>query len=1042
LRETGGLKSTRKTDKSIWCGNLHSKSEVNSLIFQYMKRVTGVSPRRSIGHLLRERPVVALLVLFTLTAAAGAGPEDTTERPAPTTGVTDPATAIETLFRAARYDSLLALIDAFEQTAVETGDSILLGRMFVQRGRVQLMRGSFDESARSIDAGINIAKAAGDTSGWMPALTFKGYALAGLGSYDKAMECYQKRLFLARRVGSSLDEAWALTNVAYVQHARGDQETARDNYTRAIFLFRAGGRTDLEVTPLIGLGRVLSALGDTPGAVHCYQRAWVVAHDIGDRVNEMWAANNLGALESARGDMGRAIQYAQHAYEIARDMGYPRGAILPAINIASWRMELGEFERAEAILNDAEVFYRQSGDEEFHAKIDFHKARLALNRGEYRAAVAEFRRLLAEGRLEPQNRDFAWVGLASALALCDSAVTAADILSRRLASQARWYADSGNAARLVLSRLLLWNNDPTAALEQAVRCREEAEDQGWRRTAVSARLRETACYRALGRGEDALASLGAALDSLESVRGGQREPEWREVYGQHTSAGVLDAGLAVLDYPESIPRNQRERILYDTLQRFKTRTLLERINAPRTAGTAPAVVPGPVTLARLQSVVLSPDELLLDFVAGDTESILFAVTSDSLRVLTLPGSLDKLRDKVAIYRGVLSDPSPASQILYSPAQIHSMQAALGRVVLGGVADLLPRFRRVLVSPDGFFALIPFGTLVTPAGQHTPGAAETGGKLLMETHDVVALHSAGTLALLRANARPPRGSPARILVIVPPEGVELPGAMEEAHAVERAYEGVEVARGLGDGPRGLTEFALRFDVLHIAAHARVNDESPWNSGFDFAKSRGAETGRGEPAVRESPPDTPGGGTAGVRILSREDSIVVASTFREDQWLRAWQIARLSLPLEMAVLAGCETAGGRATSGEGVLGLTAAFASAGVPVVVSSLWPIDDRSTARVMEVFYQHLASGLPVADALRRAQLDVRGRDGALHPFYWAGFSVVGDGTAVIQLKPSGRFRFLLFAGIVAGAVAMAAGMLATRRKRGRRIFSTKFFLK
>jgi len=96
--------------------------------------------------------------------------------------------------------------------------------------------------------------------------------------------------------------------------------------------------------------------------------------------------------------------------------------------------------------------------------------------------------------------------------------------------------------------------------------------------------------------------------------------------------------------------------------------------------------------------------------------------------------------------------------------------------------------------------------------------------------------------------------------------------------------------------------------------------------------------------------------------------------------------------------------RATNGEGTLGITAAFLSAGVPVVVSSAWPIDDRVTAGVMRSFYRHLAAAEPVATALRRAQLEASRSAEYAHPFYWAGFTVVGDGAAVIDL-PARRGR-------------------------------------
>jgi hypothetical protein len=266
---------------------------------------------------------------------------------------------------------------------------------------------------------------------------------------------------------------------------------------------------------------------------------------------------------------------------------------------------------------------------------------------------------------------------------------------------------------------------------------------------------------------------------------------------------------------------------------------------------------------------------------------------------------------------------------------------------------------------------------------------------------------------------------RICAILPPDGRALPGATDEALALDRGYLGVEIEHGLADGPRGLESLAARFDALHIAAHARVNDESPWNSGFNLEDGATRRLSQDE-----SQPDSLSVDVLSHRILSSEDSIVVASTFREDHWLRAWQIARSSLPVEMAVLAGCETAGGRATSGEGVLGLTAAFSSAGVPIVVSSLWPIDDRSTSRVMTAFYSHLASGAPVAEAMRRAQLDVRGPGDGIHPFYWAGFTVVGDGTRVLRLQPARSLRprtatFLL------AAVLMAAAVVLWRRTAG-----------
>ena len=70
------------------------------------------------------------------------------------------------------------------------------------------------------------------------------------------------------------------------------------------------------------------------------------------------------------------------------------------------------------------------------------------------------------------------------------------------------------------------------------------------------------------------------------------------------------------------------------------------------------------------------------------------------------------------------------------------------------------------------------------------------------------------------------------------------------------------------------------------------------------------------------------------------------------------------------------------------------------MVASLWAVDDRSTATLMEKFYGHLAAGMQVREALRRAQLDfIRDYGDRAQPYYWAGFEVIGDGTRRITFK-------------------------------------------
>jgi CHAT domain-containing protein len=77
--------------------------------------------------------------------------------------------------------------------------------------------------------------------------------------------------------------------------------------------------------------------------------------------------------------------------------------------------------------------------------------------------------------------------------------------------------------------------------------------------------------------------------------------------------------------------------------------------------------------------------------------------------------------------------------------------------------------------------------------------------------------------------------------------------------------------------------------------------------------------------------------------------------------------------LVTLSGCETGLTDLTSlSDEYIGLTSGFLIAGSPSVVSSLWRVNDLSTALLMIKFYQNLKSGSTVAIALNKAQTWLR----------------------------------------------------------------------
>jgi CHAT domain-containing protein len=121
---------------------------------------------------------------------------------------------------------------------------------------------------------------------------------------------------------------------------------------------------------------------------------------------------------------------------------------------------------------------------------------------------------------------------------------------------------------------------------------------------------------------------------------------------------------------------------------------------------------------------------------------------------------------------------------------------------------------------------------------------------------------------------------------------------------------------------------------------------------------------------------------------------------DGYLRAYEIRRLDLPADLVVLSACSTALGENVRGEGWVGLSHAFFAAGATQVVASLWNINDRETAKLMDRFYGGLGRGLSASRALRDAQAATWNDKSTQAPHFWAGFIVQGDWTAEISVGP------------------------------------------
>ena len=155
----------------------------------------------------------------------------------------------------------------------------------------------------------------------------------------------------------------------------------------------------------------------------------------------------------------------------------------------------------------------------------------------------------------------------------------------------------------------------------------------------------------------------------------------------------------------------------------------------------------------------------------------------------------------------------------------------------------------------------------------------------------------------------------------------------------------------------TNKAKEHKIIHIGTHAESNNVNPELSRLVFAKN-----------------------------VSNRSNL-------NDNYLYTYEIYNQNLNSNLAILTACETGKPSYQAGEGMISLAHAFNYAGSESILTSLWKIDEQSSAQIIESFYDYLSDGLSKNEALRQAKLDyIAHSDGrTTAPQYWAGLVLLGD---------------------------------------------------
>lgn len=155
-----------------------------------------------------------------------------------------------------------------------------------------------------------------------------------------------------------------------------------------------------------------------------------------------------------------------------------------------------------------------------------------------------------------------------------------------------------------------------------------------------------------------------------------------------------------------------------------------------------------------------------------------------------------------------------------------------------------------------------------------------------------------------------------------------------------------------------EKATDYRILHLATHGVLDHTSPLHSKLIFAK----------------------------------DSL-------QDGYLHTYEIFGQEIDADLAVLSACSTGKENIQGYDGVLSLSQAFTHAGCPSILMTLWDVDEKSTAQILENFYEELKKGKKKSVALRDAKLQfLKTAPSTLKdPYYWGGLVLIGNDSPVIS---------------------------------------------
>ncbi|MCT7986620.1 tetratricopeptide repeat protein [Laspinema sp. A4] len=878
------------------------------------------------------------------------------------------------------------------QIARNTGDQGGEANALVSLGNVYGNLGDYTRSLDSLEQSLQIARNTGNQVGAGFVLSNLGWVYQKMADYPKAQQSYEEALQIARDTGNPVREGIILNNLGDIYISLGDYLQAEGSFQKALLLFRQVGKKAEEGITLKNLGKVYQNLGEYVKAEEHYSAALNIARQLGNQVEEGNTLRNLGTIAILQGNYPQAEVYYTESLGISQKIGDKLGEGDTLIGLGNVYLRLGDYPQAEEYYQASLMIARDIDNKLGEGDVLIGLGNVYLTLGDYSQAEQYYEQslqlkrelgdrpgqansLLGLGVLSgdqgdyPKAREYFEESLIIKQSLGDQVGEANSLHNLGVVVLAG--GDYPNAEQFLQKALGIYQKIGDKVGEASVLHNLGLIDQiqGDYNQAEEFLFAAIALYEQLRPGltDQQKISLfdqqGVTYEMLQNVLVAQNkiEPALEVSERGRARAFVELLGQRFADTPESIltvaPPNLTQ-IQKIAGEQNATLVQYSQIRGSFTVGDTRRWEE-----AKLYIWVIEPsgkisfrgtnlEPLWAEEKVGLTQVIATARCFGNLtcrRNITVSqsrGGSPEVIDDRALGANQRTSPSPSS----GSGKVNPQFQKLHKILIEPIADLLPSnpTERVIFVPHDSLFLVPFSALQDASGQY-----------LIEKHTILTTPSIQVLEFTRDRLSQVKmgdfsgGNPEVLIVGNPIMPVlesgqlsSLPGSEQEAQDIGKLWN---VSPVIGEAATKSTviQQMLSSQIIHLATHGSFNPNVPLESWLAL---------------------TPSGTDNGL--------------------LTAGEIFELNLNAELVVLSACDTGRGKIT-GDGVVGLSRSFISAGVPSILVSLWEVPDYSTSVLMQEFYKVFQESGDKAQALRQAMLTTMQQ--YPNPVEWAAFTLMGE---------------------------------------------------